>query len=495
MSKGIIYTGSSANDGTGDSLRSGAAKINNNFTELYAALGDGSELLAADIDFGENKIYFKNSVATPADLNMFNGSKYQGMIVHVESNGSLYYGTNGTWRKLITDISDSLATSYVNPLSNVAYTGRLTDLGIDDGEADDVLTSNGDGTFSFKSIAAAQNTAALTLDGHGGAYYLDWGNFTNTPTTLQGYGITNAFSGNYNDLSNKPSLFSGAYADLTGRPTIPADLADLTDTTSLLFSRNYADLIGKPTIPTTIGDLGDVDLSGISSGKTLVWNGLTFIPQTPFSGSYTDLSNTPSFATVATSGSYADLTGTPTTFNGLTLTSTVSIGFVAGVGINEFSSDVTLSGDSNTAVPTEKAVKTYIDSAIAGFSAVGNFNFTGSTISTDDSSAILVTQGMQLYSDLDVGNNLTVSNDVFVTGAVHAGAFYSTGIGAPEITSESEITLSAVDRVTIAQSPLKMASFSTAERSNISAENGDIIYNTTTNKFQGYANGTWVDLH
>lgn len=31
----------------------------------------------------------------------------------------------------------------------------------------------------------------------------------------------NGFSGDYNDLTNKPSLFSGAYADLTGQPSIP----------------------------------------------------------------------------------------------------------------------------------------------------------------------------------------------------------------------------------------------------------------------------------
>lgn len=27
------------------------------------------------------------------------------------------------------------------------------------------------------------------------------------------------------------------------------------------------------------------------------------------------------------------------------------------------------------------------------------------------------------------------------------------------------------------------------------AQNGDLVYNTSTNKFQGYANGTWVNLH
>ena len=32
---------------------------------------------------------------------------------------------------------------------------------------------------------------------------------------------TSNFSGNYNDLSNKPTLFSGNYNDLTNKPTIP----------------------------------------------------------------------------------------------------------------------------------------------------------------------------------------------------------------------------------------------------------------------------------
>lgn len=39
-----ISTGTSANDGTGDSLATGAVKINSNFQELYAALGDGTSL-------------------------------------------------------------------------------------------------------------------------------------------------------------------------------------------------------------------------------------------------------------------------------------------------------------------------------------------------------------------------------------------------------------------------------------------------------------------
>lgn len=43
------------------------------------------------------------------------------------------------------------------------------------------------------------------------------------------------FSGDYNDLTNKPDLFSGRYADLSDKPE--------------LFSGNYVDLTGKPEIP------------------------------------------------------------------------------------------------------------------------------------------------------------------------------------------------------------------------------------------------------
>ena len=39
MGKSVINKGSSANDGTGDTLRAAATKINNNFTEIYAVLG------------------------------------------------------------------------------------------------------------------------------------------------------------------------------------------------------------------------------------------------------------------------------------------------------------------------------------------------------------------------------------------------------------------------------------------------------------------------
>lgn len=73
--------------------------------------------------------------------------------------------------------------------------------------------------------------------------------------------IINAFSGNYNDLTNKPTLFSGSYNDLTNKPS--------------LFSGDYNDLTNKPTIPTVptlisafTNDVGYITTNAITSVNT-----------------------------------------------------------------------------------------------------------------------------------------------------------------------------------------------------------------------------------
>ena len=60
----------------------------------------------------------------------------------------------------------------------------------------------------------------------------------------------------------------------------------------------------------------------LTSGKmkvgngTSTWEQLAYFNDGSFSGSYSDLTNKPALATVATSGSYADLTNKPTLFSG-----------------------------------------------------------------------------------------------------------------------------------------------------------------------------------
>ncbi len=97
---------------------------------------------------------------------------------------------------------------------------------------------------------------------------------------------------------------------------------------------------------------------------------------------------------------------------GLTSLRLGSIGAQLGETINEFSSDATLSGNSNVAVPTEYAVKTYVDTAVAGVS-VNEVPF----ITSIDSNKTLA-GGRMTFSM----NTLTIPNSNVYT--ISSGAYH-----------------------------------------------------------------------
>ena len=101
------------------------------------------------------------------------------------------------------------------------------------------------------------------------------------------------FSGNYNDLTNKPNLFSGNYNDLTNKPTIPTvptNISSFTNDAGYLTSYTESQVL-------SIGH------------DTLFLTGGSFVVlPAGFSGSYNDLTNKPNLF----SGNYNDLTNKPT---------------------------------------------------------------------------------------------------------------------------------------------------------------------------------------
>jgi hypothetical protein len=124
---------------------------------------------------------------------------------------------------------------------------------------------------------------------------------------------------------------------------------------------------------------------------------------------------------------------------------------------------------------------------------LGNFTFTTTTMDTSDSSGIIITPAVTMNSDLTVENDLTVTNKI-TADSLEVTNLITAGAGTPELASDTDILLTAGTRVEVTQSPFKVASFTTTERNLLSAQNGDIIYNSTDNKFQGYENGAWVNL-
>jgi len=103
------------------------------------------------------------------------------------------------------------------------------------------------------STIAASGSGALTYDS-------GTGTFTFTPPDLSSY---STFDGNYNSLTNKPTLFDGQYASLTGAPTIPSALGDLTMPTGSNGQVLTTDGAGNFTFTTVSGggsSYGDSDV-------------------------------------------------------------------------------------------------------------------------------------------------------------------------------------------------------------------------------------------
>ena len=140
-------------------------------------------------------------------------------------------------------------------------------------------------------------------------------------------------------------------------------------------------------------------------------------------------------------------------------------------------------------ISTSSDVEGNITITLTGGAKTGDVKFSGTTIDSGDSSAITFTPAVLMNSDLTVENDLTVNNDINVKGSLN-----TVGSGTPEIFSDNEIELNAGTRIQATTGPFQMLTVTTVQRDALTPANGDIIYNTTDNAFQGRASGSWTSL-
>lgn len=166
------------------------------------------------------------------------------------------------------------------------------------------LTATGqDTTYAFRSnnlSDLASASSARTNLGLGTAAVQNTGYFA---TAAQGSLADSAVQPG--DLATVAT--TGAYSDLTGLPS--------------LFSGDYDDLSNKPTIPTNINDLGDVTITSASNGQVLSYNGTAWVNSTA-SGSGT-----------VTSVDMTVPTGLSVSGNPVTTSGTLAITYSAGYSI------------------------------------------------------------------------------------------------------------------------------------------------------------------
>ena len=526
----ITNTGTSSGGGGGLAPGTNFSGLANNQVLKYSTTG-GANGTAAWVN---GNVAYSELIGTPS-------------LASVATSGSYIDLINKP--SLVDDISD---LADVDTQSTPPTTGQVLKWdGTKWAPADDITTGG-------------SGLNADTLDGFDGSYYLDYNNFSNkptlfdsqfssltgTPTTLSGYGITDAIGVNSSYTQNGTVTLNddgGLTVGGNSTPRIRMHVSGGNTVIENLVQEQDMDIKVKPItgVETAIkidtgqkrigifqnapartlsvnGDVGATEFHGSGanlSGITIdsvttagseTNNSVSFGNTTPnatntyslgasnniwqnvYAGSYygsgANLTNIPFSAITNVSIDYtgSEITNKPTIpTNNNQLTN--GAGFITGISGETISnlSDVTI-----TSVQTGQVLKWDGSSWINGTAGdtIGNFTLSNSVIDTDDSSEIVLTPSVRMSSDLTVDGNINAQKFT-------ADSFESSGIGVPAIDSNSSIELRATDQVKITQSPLRLASYTSTQRDALTAANGDLIYNTTTNKFQGYANNAWVDLH
>lgn len=570
----VLNAGAAPNDGSGDNLREGALKINFNFSEIYSTFGDGNTLLSEDLNLGSIKILSSNSVESSASLSTIDGDSNRGQLIHVQDENAIYYVNGNSWHKLLTD-ANLPVTNYTDSLNQVAYSGdytnlinkptipadvtdltdvsgfyarstdvptELDDLDIIDGAAGQVLTTDGNGNYSFQTVAGSSNAIGYTdlsvtvgiPNADGNLSYNDTtGVFNFTPPNLSVYQLRSelgdvATSNNYNSLDDLPNLtvyavstdissvgFSGEYSDLQNPPSIPQNVSELVNDANYIDkgdigvtnatedgngSLTYSSITGTFTYtPPDITNLVSLtDLSALNSetpsgdGQLVYDNTLGTFTYTPPDLSIYALIT--SVSDLGFSGDFTDMTNTPTTiagygitdaFNGVFTSLTNKPTTLSGYGITDgLSTSATLvdlgitDGNAGQVLTTDGAGVFTFQDA---GDSIGNLTVTNSTFTTTDGE-------VTLDSDVDITGTLTVDSlsttDLTITGS-----------GTTTFDSGNDIVFNATNRVSVTDTPFRLASRTSAQITAIGTfQNGDMIYDSDRRTVFFYRPDGWGSL-
>jgi len=101
--------------------------LDTNSHTIFSTTGDIVFSPNVDVDFGTNIIKFSNTVSQESDLSNYSPSTYEGMLMHVSGTGSLYYVNNGSWTKVLTDVSESPVENYTSPSPTLSFETNTAD--------------------------------------------------------------------------------------------------------------------------------------------------------------------------------------------------------------------------------------------------------------------------------------------------------------------------------------------------------------------------------
>ena len=295
MAKQSLGLASAANDNTGDTLRAGGDKINDNFDEIYTALGNGTTLTVSVANPATGQVLRYNGTSfLPSDYTSLTAAlDVNGNNIVSSSNGDINIAPNGTGdlnlsAGSITTNFDG-ATGEVNMPTKVKYKNEYTSLGVAPtaaGYPGYYFTVDGDDNpYVNMNITAGGvgDTRAKLLTEYSSIDLLsDVDTTTAAPTTNQvlQWNGTNWAPGD--DAAGIASI--NTFATVTG-DTGTTTANSQTDTLTIAGGTNITTTVSgdtltvdfSGTLTTTLAALTDTDVTGITQGDSLYWNGTDWI--------------------------------------------------------------------------------------------------------------------------------------------------------------------------------------------------------------------------
>ena len=416
MAKQSINRGSTANDGTGDNIRAGAGKINDNFDEIYSAIGNGTTITTGNFltDVSSNTVQNKIISGSSNTLSNIPNSALANDAVSLGGVSVNLGGTDATPAFDLTDATNYPAASLSGSIANSQLANKslglvdkvATTSSIDLGQS---LTLTG-GTAV--STAVAGSTFTISVSGitngqlaNNSIQFADTSSSTSdialggSMQFLGGSGITTVVSGSdmtitatgiaNSNLSGSAGITNANLAN--PNITLGADTINLGDTQTTITDLN---LDGTSSISGT----GTADLSGAGSKIRGNFANAAALPShAVYSGMFVLQEDTsPPTPKVATAGAYVEL---------LTENSSVSK-----------HQDVNISGISDGNVLVWNSSQGRFNAGDTALGVAQTWRITTNTSSTGNSSYADVSSNWEHSDDALYGSSgtlLTQSSGVF----------------------------------------------------------------------------------
>ena len=542
MARQNLNTGVTPNDGLGDTLRNGAQKINENFVEVYTNVTNlRSDLTVAQVQI----VDIANTITTLATTSYVDAeiAQVSNTISNLidNDNQSLSF-TNG---QLSISGGNSVNLNSLTP--DLTPYATLNDLNAGLAATSNSILNEVEPGLQPQTLVFDSNTSVLTISG---------GNFVDLSSLAGGTSNTSNTSTFDQSLNTTdgPTFSSLTISPLTGEDNVDIGGTNLLNVSGVENANNDLNLTSGESVNINTG----TGLGGDNCTFEFMNDGTFYMPKNIVSNtSFISTPRNDNDASLMLIGAIdvtirANEGGSGGPLKEWRFTSDGEIEFpdgsiqnTAATGIgggNYGDADVNLL--LNTATATENQFLSYAEGSYFWSSSTSSYNntsvdnhlntgsatggqmltwsgsdyqwanaATGSSYTNDDVDTHLNLNGalpgqFLSYNGADyqwanaAGGEVDLTGylkpdgngDIQITGTMTADAFVSTQTGTPIIYSATEVVVQA-QRLRVDSAPLNHGNLTTAERDLLVALNGDMIYNTTVHKFQGYANGIWVDLH